>query len=174
MPYIKKHDTIELKDLPFFFGDIKKALRASRSNIVRGIKKESLDRAHRLAVGRMPSRGGSYLAAMGWRQIRSDRRREVYEHFNDHPWAMTVENGTRPHTITSRHLMRANPVLPKGKTTKSGRVAFGTRYVTGHALGRSFKHPGSRKFRIFRDTYNYMKKKMPKIIEDGLAEAGFP
>jgi len=153
---------VPVQELREFHGDVVKAVDDWKKEIMLGLKKESMRQSRIYVKDRMP-KGGAYTRRIQWRTVESGPKDYISELFNDHQWAEAVEEGTKPHPITSNKLMTARPLLSmRGDKSRP----WGVKYGTGVVRGKHFEHPGSRAFWIFRDTATRMGAVAGKIVND--------
>lgn len=167
--------TIKPEQLPAVTEEIMKKteefIATWRYELMRQFERESQYDAHVLTAERLPSMGASYYDAIQWRNIEESPTLLFSQLYNDHPWALAVEGGTRPHRIPSKGFrpMKATPVLSErgGKERK-----YGIPYSNKVIYGSRFNHPGARAFRIFRDTFRRIVRKKRDLVKKAFWAAG--
>lgn len=158
---------VPVKELREFVGDVEKAIHEWKLGVLGEIKRESKSQAWGIATRRLPGGRGSYQRRIKWRDKEKGPVDYVSELYNDHQWAMAVEEGTKPHRIpsTGEKRMRAYPVLSKrGVAQAHGTGGYGTPYTYRSVYGQVFQHPGSRAFWIFRDTARHIQTVLGRIV----------
>lgn len=118
------------------------------------------------AARRLPSGGGTYLDSIKFTKQRS-RKDVIGTLYSDHPFAASIELGTRPHEITprTRKAMLLEQKLPE-------RVTRYSKYSGETAIVKKVRHPGARAFHVFGNTARYLHKTLPKWIEWTLKRVG--
>jgi len=156
------HVEVPIEELQEFMGDVEDAIDEWMEGTLEAQGRWSTKYAKGIARWRMPD-GGGYIRKIKWRQVKKGPTELIGEVYNDHQWAQAVEEGTKPHKISSDKTMRAKPTLAVqgGKSRK-----WGTKYGGPVIYGRTFNHPGSRAFHIFRDTRAYILAVSNRIVEE--------
>jgi len=157
------------RDVEDMWSDMRKALGLVRVGFVEEITRYGLHSSRGLTTYRLPSKsGGSYRRSLSKRTVHDSinvmgsSQGEVY---SNHPHALKVEYGTRPHRIKSHgdYPLVIRKRLPR--RSPDTYVPYGVKYIDVYeADRREVTHPGARPFYIFTETFLRMAKRMRPLL----------